>query len=201
MHSFSTDWRSPPKRSSAARWGPRNGAGLTAAARMTTIWAAGIAVLLTRGVVAVRPGPFIDSLTVDAGARAAARSLSALGRGSPFVGSLGFPARRHFHRRHAHRGHAKRHAGVAGIFLVAWWLLAPFGNTGLWAAFYVHYLARTGSLLYYYPGLVRSVRAARAGVGAKAEAASAPTVGPVEPPRRRSRSRGRVWRYFRVAPV
>jgi hypothetical protein len=38
------------------------------------------------------------------------------------------------------------------------------GNTGLWAAFYVHYLARTGSLLYYYPALVRSVPAAAVGV-------------------------------------
>ncbi len=46
------------------------------------------------------------------------------------------------------------------IFLVAWGLLLPLGNTGLWAAFYVHYLARTGSLLYYYPALVRSVPAA-----------------------------------------
>jgi hypothetical protein len=38
------------------------------------------------------------------------------------------------------------------------------GNTGLWAAFYVHYLARTVSLLYYYPALVRSVPAAAVGV-------------------------------------
>jgi len=45
------------------------------------------------------------------------------------------------------------------IFLVAWRLLVPFGNSGLWAAFYVHYVARAGSLLYYYPGLVRSVAA------------------------------------------
>ena len=50
------------------------------------------------------------------------------------------------------------------VFLIAWWLLLPMGNTGLWAAFYVHYLARTGSLLYYYPALVRSVPAAAVGV-------------------------------------
>ncbi|MGH8209305.1 MAG: hypothetical protein ACREU6_06845 [Steroidobacteraceae bacterium] len=43
------------------------------------------------------------------------------------------------------------------IFLGAWWLLLPLGNAGLWAAFYVHYIARTGSLLYYYPALVWSV--------------------------------------------
>ena len=45
------------------------------------------------------------------------------------------------------------------VFLLAWWLLLPMGNTGLWVALYVHYLARTGSLLFYYPALVRSVSA------------------------------------------
>jgi MATE family multidrug resistance protein len=45
------------------------------------------------------------------------------------------------------------------IFLAAWWLLKPFGNNGLWAAFYVHHLARTATLLGYYPKLVRTVPA------------------------------------------
>ncbi len=44
-----------------------------------------------------------------------------------------------------------------GIYLAAWWLLRPFGNHGLWAAFYVHYLVRTASLVRYYPKLVRAV--------------------------------------------
>jgi MATE family multidrug resistance protein len=44
------------------------------------------------------------------------------------------------------------------IFLAAWWLLTPFGNHGLWAAFYIHYFARAGTLLYHFPALVRSVR-------------------------------------------
>ena len=43
------------------------------------------------------------------------------------------------------------------IFMTAWWLLDRFGNQGLWAAFYVHYLARSGTLLYCYPALVRSI--------------------------------------------
>ena len=43
------------------------------------------------------------------------------------------------------------------IFFAAWWTLLPFGNHGLWAALYVHYLARIATLLYYYPRLVRSV--------------------------------------------
>jgi multidrug resistance protein, MATE family len=45
------------------------------------------------------------------------------------------------------------------IFLAAWWLLTPFGNHGLWAALYVNYAARTATLLYCYPALVRSVPA------------------------------------------
>jgi MATE family multidrug resistance protein len=45
------------------------------------------------------------------------------------------------------------------IFIAAWWVLTPLGNHGLWAALYVHYAARTGALLYYLPGLVRSVPA------------------------------------------
>jgi len=41
------------------------------------------------------------------------------------------------------------------IFLIAWWLLRPFGNHGLWASLYVHYAARAGTLLWYFPRLIR----------------------------------------------
>jgi MATE family, multidrug efflux pump len=47
------------------------------------------------------------------------------------------------------------------IFLVGWWALTPFGNHGLWASLYIHYAARTGTLFYYLPALVRSVPASR----------------------------------------
>jgi len=43
------------------------------------------------------------------------------------------------------------------IFLLAWWLLQPWENHGLWAALYVNYLARTVTLLWHYPALLRSV--------------------------------------------
>ena len=45
------------------------------------------------------------------------------------------------------------------VYLAAWWLLAPLGNHGLWAALSVNYLVRAATLLYYYPALVRSVPA------------------------------------------
>ena len=42
------------------------------------------------------------------------------------------------------------------IYLGAWWALTPWGNHGLWAALYVSYAARTLTLLWYLPGLLRA---------------------------------------------
>ena len=50
------------------------------------------------------------------------------------------------------------------IFLGGWWALSGFGNHGLWASLYVHYAARTATLLARYPRLVRSVPARSAPV-------------------------------------
>jgi MATE family, multidrug efflux pump len=130
--------------------------GLTTAARMTTIWAAAVAVGLTL-VLFLFGQAFINALTVDVSARAAARSFLPWAAAAPLLGVWAFQLDGIFIG--ATRTADMRNAMLfsLAIFLVAWWLLVPFGNSGLWAAFYVHYLARTGSLLYYYPGLVRSV--------------------------------------------
>jgi len=137
--------------------------GLKAAARMTTFWAVGVAVALT--LVLVLLGPlFIDGLTVDISARAAARAYLPWAAAAPLLGVWAYQLDGIFIG--ATRTADMRNAMLVSlvIFLVAWWLLLPMGNTGLWAAFYVHYLARTGSLLYYYPALVRSVPATAVGV-------------------------------------
>jgi MATE family multidrug resistance protein len=132
--------------------------GLTVAARLTTLWAAGIAVLLA-AVMALFGPFFIGVLTVDPSARAAARSYLPWAAAAPLLGVWAFQLDGIFIG--ATRTADMRNAMLVSlaIFLGAWWWLQPLGNTGLWAAFYVHYLARTGSLLYYYPALVRSVPA------------------------------------------
>ncbi len=130
----------------------------TVAARMTTTLAAAVAVLLA--LVLTLFGPFfIDGLTVDASARIAARAYLPWAAAAPLLGVWAFQLDGIFIG--ATRTADMRNAMLvsAAIYLVAWWALRPFGNSGLWAAFYVHYVARTGSLLYYYPGLVRSVPA------------------------------------------
>ena len=134
-------------------------AGFSLAARMTTLWAAAVAVLLTL-VVFLCGSDFIDGLTVDPGARAAARAFLPWAAAAPLLGVWAFQLDGIFIG--ATRTADMRNAMLVSlvVFLIAWRVLLPWGNTGLWAAFYVHYLARTGSLLYFYPALVRSVPAA-----------------------------------------
>ncbi len=54
-----------------------------------------------------------------------------------------------------------RNAALAtlALYLAVAWALAPFGNHGLWAALTFSYFARAGTLLWFYPKLVRSVPA------------------------------------------
>jgi MATE family multidrug resistance protein len=133
-------------------------AGLTVAAKMTTVWAAGVAVAVA-AILAVFGSAFIAGLTVDPATRVMAGEYLPWAAGAPLVGVWAFQLDGIFIG--ATRTADMRNSMLASlaIFLAAWWLLSPFGNDGLWAAFYVHYLARIGTLLYHYPKLVRAVPA------------------------------------------
>jgi len=136
--------------------GAAHRAGLRAAARMTTIWSGGVAVVLSLGL-AVLGALFINVLTVDESSRIAARTYLTWAAGAPLVGVWAFQLDGIFIG--ATRTTDMRNAMLVatGIFMVAWWLLTPWGNHGLWASLYVHYAARIGTLGYYYPRLLRSV--------------------------------------------
>ncbi len=43
------------------------------------------------------------------------------------------------------------------IYLLLWWVLRPYGNHGLWAAFIGFMIARALTLGWFYPALVRAV--------------------------------------------
>ena len=141
--------------------GAAHRAGLVAAARMTTAWAGAVALLIVVALALLGPW-FIDVLTVDGAARAAARTYLPWAVGAPLLGVWAFQLDGIFIG--ATRTADMRNAMLTAlaIFFVAWWLLRPWGNHGLWAAFYVHYAARVGTLYYYYPGLVASVPAGEA---------------------------------------
>ena len=131
-------------------------AGLTIAARMTTAWAAAVAVVIA-AVLALFGTWFIDGLTVDLATRAVARAYLPWAAGAPLLGVWAFQLDWIFIG--ATRTAEMRNSMLVSlaIFLAAWWLLSPLANNGLWGAFYVHYLARTATLLRYYPRLVRAV--------------------------------------------
>jgi MATE family multidrug resistance protein len=136
--------------------GAAHRAGLTLAVKMTTLWAAGIAALIS--LVLLLSGPWlIDFLTVDPAARAAARAYLPWAAGVPLLGVWAFQLDGVFIG--ATQTADMRNAMLAslGIFIAAWWFFRPFGNDGLWAAFYVNYVARAATLLFYYPKLVRGV--------------------------------------------
>ena len=138
--------------------GAANRAGLTAAARMTTWWAAGAA--LSASIFFAGLGTaIIDALTIDQTVRAIARTYLPWAALAPLAAVWCFQLDGIFIG--ATRTAAMRNAMLLslGIFLIAWWTLTPFGNHGLWASLYVLYAARTATLGYQFPALVRSVPA------------------------------------------
>lgn len=135
----------------------RRGA-LAAAAIKTSIWAGAVALALSL-LLLMFGGSLIDLLSVDAAVRAAARTYLPWAIGAPLLGVWAFQLDGIFIG--ATRTADMRRAMLASsaIFLLAWWLLQPWGNHGLWAALYVNYVARAVTLLRYYPALLRSVPA------------------------------------------
>ncbi|NNC65484.1 MAG: MATE family efflux transporter [Gammaproteobacteria bacterium] len=136
--------------------GARHRAGLLAAVKITTVWAAATAVAIAL-LTALVGAAVIDFMTVDPAARAAARIYLPWVMLTPVLGVWAFQLDGVFIG--ATHTAQMRNAMIMTVvvYLIAWWLLRPFGNHGLWAALAVHYVARTGTLLAYYPGLLRSV--------------------------------------------
>lgn len=135
--------------------GARDRAALTASARLTTIWAAAVACLVSATYFVLGPW-IIDLLTADPATREAARAYLPWAALAPLAGVWAFQLDGIFIG--ATRSVEMRKAMLVSllVFIVAWWLLRPWGNHGLWAALYVNYLARTLALGRYYPALVRS---------------------------------------------
>jgi MATE family multidrug resistance protein len=133
-------------------------AALSLAVKMTTMWAAGVALLMSAVLVLLGPW-LIDFLTVDPAARTAANTFLPWAAGAPLLGVWAFQLDGIFIG--ATHTADMRNAMLASlaIFLGACWLLRPFGNHGLWAAFYLQYLARTATLLRCYPRIVGSLPA------------------------------------------
>jgi MATE family multidrug resistance protein len=131
---------------------------LIVAMRLTTIWAVAMALAASLAFWALGP-LLIDLLTVDPAVRQGARDYLAWAALAPLAGVWSFQLDGIFIG--ATRSVEMRNAMLftLALFLVAWWLLLPLANHGLWAALYVSYAARAVSLLAFLPRLVRGVPA------------------------------------------
>jgi MATE family multidrug resistance protein len=136
--------------------GAADRATLRAAARLSTAWAAGVALILSLIFTLLGPA-IVDLLSVDATVRAAARTYLPWAMLAPLVGVWSYQLDGIFIG--ATRTAQMRNAMLVSlaIFFAAWWVLARFGNHGLWGALFVLYAARAATLYYCFPGLVRSV--------------------------------------------
>lgn len=133
--------------------GARDRAAFLSAARLTTAWAAGVALLISLAYLIAGPW-VVDALTRDSATREAARVYLPWAALAPLAGVLAFQLDGIFIG--ATRSVEMRNAMLVslGVFLLAWWALLPWGNHGLWGALYVNYVARTLSLWRYYPALL-----------------------------------------------
>lgn len=133
-------------------------ASVASAAALTSIWAGAVAACITLLLWLFGP-TLIDLLSVDTAVREAARSYLPWAIGAPLMGVCAFQLDGIFigATRTADMRNAMLLSGA--LFLLAWWLLQPWENHGLWAALYVNYIARTVTLGWHYPALLRSVPA------------------------------------------
>ena len=136
--------------------GARDRSGVRSASLQTSIWAGAIA-LCASILLALFHGPIIDAITSDPITRQSARSYALWAAAGPIVGVWCFQLDGIFIG--ATRGTAMRNAMLVStaVFFVAWWLLRPYANHGLWLAFHIFYLARFITLALAYPALEAGV--------------------------------------------
>jgi MATE family multidrug resistance protein len=131
---------------------------LSVSIRRTTLWAVVLAASLSI-LIALSGAWGIDALTTDVRARQEANTFLLWAAAGPILGVWAFQLDGIFIG--ATRTAEMRNAMLVSlvIFFAAWKLTLPFGNTGLWLTLCVHYFARTLTLLWYFPRLMRSVGA------------------------------------------
>ena len=98
----------------------------------------------------------IDMMTVSTEVRAAARLYLPWVSVSPLLGVICFQFDGIFTGAMATRDMRNMMIVSLAIFMLAWWFLeAPFGNHGLWAALNIFFVARAVSFASRMPGLER----------------------------------------------
>ncbi len=125
--------------------------------KLTSLWGAGVSVLVSLVFLIVGP-LFIDLLTVNEMVRATARTYLVWAVVAPIVGFACFQLDGVFTG--ATRTVDLRNMMLISVlvYLVAWYILTPlYGNNGLWAALMVFFIARGVTLAARMPALLRAL--------------------------------------------
>lgn len=137
--------------------GARDRSRFLRAAALSTIWAAGVSLVLT---VALMAGGEIalTAMTPDASVQAAAREYLPWAALVPIIGIWCFQLDGIFIGATQTRAMRNMMILSLAVFLIAWWSLSePFGNHGLWAALLISYVARAVFLGVSLPDLINRV--------------------------------------------
>ncbi|MCX7318980.1 MAG: MATE family efflux transporter [Hyphomicrobiales bacterium] len=135
-------------------YGARNRIGFASAVRLVILWGFGFAIVLSV-VYGLGGGVLIDAMTTSADVRALAREFLWLVALAPVLGVFAFAYDGVFIG--ATWARDMRNLMVLSLvcFFAGWLVLRPWGNTGLWGALLVHYVARGGLQAARYPALLR----------------------------------------------
>jgi MATE family multidrug resistance protein len=135
--------------------GARDRTGFADATRLVILWGFAFALCVT-AIYALFGPALIDVLTTSPDVRDNARQYLWLVVLAPVLGVFAFSYDGIFIGATWARDMRNLMVLSLVIFLVAWLLLRPFENTGLWAALLVHYAARGGLQALRYPALFRA---------------------------------------------
>jgi len=136
-------------------YGARDRTGFTSATRLTLAWGLGFAIVVSV-IYALFGGLLIDVMTTSAEVRHIAREFLWLAAIAPVLGVFAFTYDGIFIGATWTRDMRNLMILSLLIYLAAWALLRPFGNTGLWGALLVLYAARGGLQALRYPSLLRA---------------------------------------------
>ncbi|THD67074.1 MAG: MATE family efflux transporter [Bradyrhizobium sp.] len=136
-------------------YGARDREGFSGAVRLVILWGFAFALAVT-AIYALFGSHLVDIMTASADVRHSARDYLWLVALAPMLGVFAFAFDGIYIGATWARDMRNLMMLSLLIFLAAWLALRPFGNTGLWGAFLVHYAARGGLQALRYPAMLRA---------------------------------------------
>lgn len=135
--------------------GARDRQGFAQAVKLITIWGFVFGATVTL-IFAMAGAPLIDAITTSPEVRSAARNFMWLAALAPVCGVMAYSFDGIYIGATWARDMRNLMIASFAIYLATWWLLQPFGNSGLWGALLVFFMARGLLQAWRYPALARS---------------------------------------------